>query len=255
MVAYRFSIQLNDSYAFHEAPDLTEYQKLHQALLPDMTGDTQPEVQRCPACGEMLNKWDVPLTDLRLKRRRSDISATYDGVKTVSQRFRDVCETEGLTGLRFISLPKDKAFYAIRPIRAVRFDAVRRQTEFLNRCDVCGRYRSVVGATPVCLKAGESIHPKEFVWTDLEFASGDEKHPLLLCGVEAGQILKRAKLRGLDIEPIKDAHAAPAPVRFDWYSSRRPATTSLNIPILSDGLPEEMNIVANLEWHIERTLR
>ena len=210
-MAYRFSIQLNDSYAFHEAPDLTEYQKLHQALLPDMTGDTQPEVQRCPACGEMLNKWDVPLTDLRLRKRRYDISATYDGVDVVSQRFIDVYETEGLTGLRFISLPKDKAFYAIQAVRRVAFDPTRSNTRFIDRCPTCGRYESVVGVTPVALKPGEKIQPKEFVWTDLEFASEDEKHPLLLCGVEAGQILKRAKLRGLDIEPIKDAHAAPAP--------------------------------------------
>jgi hypothetical protein len=46
------------------------------------------------------------------------------------------------------------------------------------------------------------VPERGFAQTDLEFASGDEKHAILLCGIEAGSILTKAKLNGLDLVKI-----------------------------------------------------
>jgi hypothetical protein len=139
---------------------------------------------------------------LVIRKWKYDISITYDGIVVVSQRFKFLFESACLSGLQFRVLPDDAEFYAIHAGRVVAFDAERRITRFIKPCQQCGRFESVVGATPVYLKPGGEIDPREFVRTDLEFGSKDEKHPLLLCGNDAAQSLSRAKLRGLELVPL-----------------------------------------------------
>lgn len=205
MTAFCIFGQDNDSYAFRVYPALTEHQRNYQTLVPDMSGDTRPGVQRCEACGELLNKWDDPLTGLVVKKRKYDISSTYDGVVVVSMRFKTTYETALLSGLSFRQLPDDPAFFAINAGRIVEFDAERRNTRFVKPCNICNHFESVIGATPVYLKNGVTIGIREFVRTDLEFGSDDEKQPLILCGGGAADTLRSAKLKGLDLIAIEDA--------------------------------------------------
>jgi hypothetical protein len=200
MTLYSLGIHDIDCYAFREAPHLTKSQKLHQAILPDMSGNSPSRFKRCPACGMLLNKWEESLHGLTVKKRRYDIGVTYDGVVVVSHKFKDVYDGAALTGLRFRQLPDDPMFFDIYPIRAVQFDSERRRTQFISQCDVCKIYREVVGANPVMLKSGTMIGEKEFVRTDLEFAGRDAKNPLFLCGEEAKHALSSAKLAMLDLE-------------------------------------------------------
>ena len=205
MLGFQVSMQDNDSYAFREYPPLTEYQRIHQALLPDMSGNSRPNVLRCNACAELLGKWDESLSGLIVKKRKYDISVTFDGVTLVSKRFQSAYESAALSGLAFKQLPDDADFLAVRPSRSVEFDAERRKTRFINRCATCCRFESVVGATPVYLKAGTIIGLKEFVRTDLEFGSNDEKHPLLLCGRTAAEVIKNAKFKGIHLNEQVDS--------------------------------------------------
>ncbi len=205
MCVYRLSIQDNDSYAFRDRPAIDEntyWYEIHQSVVPNMSGKPHSGLRRCATCGHLLAKWDETLTGLRIKKRRYDISCTYDGIDVVSHRFKEVCETNNLTGLKFIPLPDDPDFFQIQATEIVPFDAERRGTRFEKQCPTCGHFESVVGATPVCLKDGAKIPEKGFVRTDLEFATDDEKSPLLLCGQHAGDILNAAKLKGLDLAPI-----------------------------------------------------
>ncbi len=201
---YRFSLQYNDSYTFRSYPELTANQRVHQEIVPDMSGESRPGLRRCAACGELLDKWQESLSGLVLKKRQLDISCTYDGVTVVSDRFKAAYESAGLSGLTFRQLPDDPEFFAIRPERVVEYDAGRRGTRFINPCPQCGRYESVVGATPVYLKPGSAIEPLEFVRTDLEFGSEDEKSPLLLCGNSAAGALRAAGLKGLELEDVQE---------------------------------------------------
>jgi len=207
MVAYVVYGNKNDSYAFREYPPLTEYQRIHQELIPDMSGRSRSGVRRCEVCGELLAKWDEPLVGLVVKKRKYDIATTYDGVMVVSGGFKAAYEENGLSGLVFRQLPDDPSFFSVQATRVVAFDAERRKTRFIKPCPVCGHFESVIGATPVFLKAGNAIGEREFVRTDLEFASGDEKHPLLLCGDAAAKALSSAKLKGLDLVAIEESVA------------------------------------------------
>ncbi len=202
MIGYYFSEQDNDSYAFRNRPGIDEdapWYDLHQSVVPDMSGAPVPGVRRCSTCGALLAKGTEPLRGLVIKKRRFDISSTYDGVTVVSEAFRAAYDAGGLSGLRFVRLPDDSAFFSIQAKDIVAFDSERRGTRFMKQCPVCGQFESVVGATPVYLRKGNTIHDLGFGRTDLELGSDDGKSPLLLCGPSAGRALKTAKLKGLDL--------------------------------------------------------
>lgn len=201
MGSYFLSPSDNDTYAFRARPVLTEYQEIHQSILPDMSGTSRTGLRRCEACGQLLRKWDEPLEEIRIKKRKYDYSITYDGVTIVSPRFRWCYSSNSLVGLEFRELPDDRDFFAIRPTRVVRYDADTRGTTFDKLCPKCGRFGEVIGATPVFLVSGTSIGENEFVRTDLEFGSADEQSPLVLCGQKSADVLAVAKLRGVGLRP------------------------------------------------------
>jgi len=199
MFVFSVECQDNDSYAFRECPVLTEYQQIHQEIIPDMSGATRAGVRRCEACGELTAKWEESLEGLVLENKKYDISCTYDGIDVVSEKFKDFYDANRLTGLKFRRLPDEPSFYDIQATRIVEFDAVKRGTRYENQCPVCKRYEAVAGAYPVYLKKNANIGINEFVRTDLEFGGNDEMSPLLLCGEEAGRLLSQATLKGLDL--------------------------------------------------------
>lgn len=159
---------------------------------------------RC-ACGLHNDKWKhVPLC-LQLMKKGLDVSTTYDGAKIVSQRVHQLYVDEGWTGLEFRPLPMEPGYFQIIATTSVTFDAIRRKTRFIDPCPSCGRFRSVSGATPVFLKDPNNTIPRKgFARSDLEFGTGTEMHPLMMCGVEVGRRLKAAKLKGLDLEQIRN---------------------------------------------------
>jgi hypothetical protein len=107
------------------------------------------------------------------------------------------------SGLKFISLPDDPDFFQVLATKVVPLDPRRSGVEFHKRCAGCGRFESVIhGGESLVLKPGVRIPPRGFVRTDLEFASEDEKFPLILCGLRVGEALKKSRLRGLVLEPL-----------------------------------------------------
>ncbi len=198
------SEQDNESYAFRDQPVLTNHQQVYQKLIPDMSGASKQEIHRCDTCGGLVSKWDEPLLSLKIKKRKYDISITYDGVLVVSDKFKSVCEANHISGLKFRPLQSEDRFFAAYAVRSVEFDSNRRKTRFLKLCTQCGNYESVIGATPVFLIPGTKVGDNEFVRTNLEFGSGDGKSPVLICGETAAMALNCGHLKGLNLVPIKE---------------------------------------------------
>lgn len=164
--------------------------------------DGREDVGRCASCGQILAKWEVNLAIVPAPRKlRYDVSTSCDGVVVVSRRFRELYDATGMTGLRFTPLG-DHAF-SVQSTELVQFDSVSRGTRFLQHCDMCGQYESVVGAAPAFLMKGAHVADMGFARTDLEFGSRDEKSPLLICGDSAATILSEAKLKGMDLEAVR----------------------------------------------------
>lgn len=162
------------------------------------------DVHRCEACHNLTHKWEESLEGLVIQtRRNADISATYDGVLVASEAFVLLCQEHNLGGLLFDRLPNDPQFFAISSDHVLAFDAKKRRTRFEDLCQVCGQYGSIAGATPVFLKDEVAIPDRGFARTDIEFGSGDEKSPVLLCGVSVGRLFSGSGLRGLELGKIE----------------------------------------------------
>jgi hypothetical protein len=158
---------------------------------------------RCRKCGELLAKWDEPLDGLRITRRTLDLSVTYDGIEIASAAFQRVVTVNRLSGLKFVPLPDDPKFFQVIATHLVPVDARKSGVEYDKQCRKCGRYESVtLGGGDLVLGPRARIPARGFVRTDLEFASLDEKCPMFLCGLNAGEILQKARLRGLVLEPL-----------------------------------------------------
>ena len=179
MLGYSFYGHDNDTYFYYDRTD----------------------IKRCPICNNLTDKWNEDISNIIITKTKIDISYSYDGILVVSEKFKKIYDENNIEGLNFIALKN--GFYFIRPINVVNFDSERRKTRFINQCKKCGMYESIAGSSPVFLKENETIPAKGFVRTDLEFGSDDEKHPLVLCGLEVGKILKKNKLSGIELDIIK----------------------------------------------------
>ena len=167
-----------------------------------MSGEVGP-AKRCAACGELSDKWNEPLYGLKIKRRKYDLSSTYDGVTIASERFLSLYQESGFTGLRFRRLPDDPAFHDIYPIREVQVDQGRSLLRLKRWCPVCSRYGCALGPR-VEFAPDTVVEDREFARSDLEFADGDEKYPLFLVGRDIPNVLKTSKMKGFSISKKTD---------------------------------------------------
>jgi hypothetical protein len=158
----------------------------------------RPDVTRCVSCSALTNKWGEDLSRVPIpKKIGRDFSYSYDGVLVASSRVVACLQTHPAS-----ITPLDSGWFALRPEAVVAFDSVKRKTRFVKQCTACGQYESVVGATPVYLQPGAVVPDDGLARTDLEFGSGDEKTPTVLCGDAMASRLSAAGLRGFELVEI-----------------------------------------------------
>ena len=126
-----------------------------------------------------------------------DLSITYDGFWIVSSNFRDFCVEQNYNDLEFEGFNLNNNYFNLKVNKIVDFDYKRRQTRFEKRCNVCGNFESTVGATPTYLLIKSPIKLGIFR-TDLLFASGNEKHSLIIVGLNTKMEMNKYKLTGLE---------------------------------------------------------
>ena len=156
---------------------------------------------KCDRCGTKRIRPN-PLPDFRLYKKTLDLSATLDGFDIASARFKTFCEAHRCAGVEFTSIPCLPKFFNMTVTPIVEFDTVKRGTEFEDYCTECGNYESVIGATPVALKNVIAPLTEGFFRTDVEFASGHEKSPVLIVGVHTYELLKPERFKGVYFKPI-----------------------------------------------------
>lgn len=159
----------------------------------------QKNLKRCP-CGELLSR-ECDLSQFRLKKKR-DISASEDSELFASNHFRQVWLEFGGEGLEFEPLPAQPGYYHLVFNDILEFDSIRRMSRAEDFRPCCQRNVTFVGATPAYLKRPEALEGNHAYRTDLEFGSGDEKHPLLIVGLNVGLKLKGSKISGLCLADV-----------------------------------------------------
>jgi hypothetical protein len=153
---------------------------------------------KCRRCGYRLDFF-AHNPQYILRQDCFDLCATYDGQLIGSLAFKRFCEDQKYSGISFLEFELDEQHFHVIVERQVPFDFERRQTRFENLCQVCGNYESIAGATPAFLRVQAPLADGIYR-TDLLFASGDEKCPLHIVGIDTKAKLIEAGLRGICFE-------------------------------------------------------
>lgn len=198
ILAYELFAQDDDTYMLGEQTYRPEKPGFHDWRFGV---DGVPHPATCPTCGRKTDPNFVSQS-FRVKHRRRDLIATYDGCLIASTRLRNFCISRGDPGVFFVPLPADDAFFWLRSDRMVGSDAALRGTRFERHCHTCRAFYSVVGAHPIVLRGEAEPLLEGFYRTDLEFGSGPEQSPLVIVGIRTAQALRGAKFRGLELGEV-----------------------------------------------------
>lgn len=155
---------------------------------------------KCAACGKIdeFAALQRPLPiGVRISSKR-DFFEIGDGFLGVSERFRKVYDSARLAGLKFLQTHTPEHSLAV-PANLVKTDESLAGFEYvLPKCASCGRYReAVVG--PLVRSMEIPANPLTIFCSELWPESIMGKVLRLFASAEAATVLKRAKLKGLEI--------------------------------------------------------
>jgi len=153
----------------------------------------------CIGCGYRTN-FDYINRKFKVNRRVYDVSYTYDGYCIVSRKFKEIVDRYDIDGAIFQPLENDKDFFSLTSMQIIEFDYKKRVTRFEKKCNVCGNYESVIGATPAYFK---SDIKHDICRSDLKFGSGNAKSPLLLISNKTLKVFLKEKMKGLDAQLVE----------------------------------------------------
>jgi hypothetical protein len=151
----------------------------------------------CKKCGYVTD-FDYISPNIKLKVIKYDISSTYDNRTIVSNKFKIFCDDNKFTGVLFHELPKNPEFYKMTISNIIKVDTDKSNLRYYKFCDECGNYESVTPAIPVYLKEVKVPLLDGFYATDIHFASGNEKCPLKIVGVNTYEIMRKQNFKGIN---------------------------------------------------------
>jgi hypothetical protein len=160
-----------------------------------MFDQNDPDLLFCCKCGYVENVECIG-KKFKLKKKKYDISETYDGHTVVSERFKEFCDKNGYKGLEFIKIPNNN-FYSFFVRNILPFDTDKRELKYENYCDSCRKYESVTPALPLIIKDLKEPLLNGFYATDVHFGSGNEKSPLMVIGIHTYNKMNEKKFKGI----------------------------------------------------------
>jgi hypothetical protein len=159
------------------------------------------DLSTCEKCGYKLDFGYIN-PKFRLKRKVYDLSFTYDHCCIVSLKFKEFCQREKYSGIKFGKFPLEPNYFYLTVESIVKFETIEEGIRYENLCEKCGNYESIVAPGPTFIKDAEEPLGDGLYRTDLVFGSGNEKNPLLIIGIETYKKLKREKFKGLVYDEI-----------------------------------------------------
>lgn len=158
----------------------------------------QPHPATCPACGGKVDS-DYINPGYRVKKRRRDITATYDGYLLVSVRLRKLLQDSGAAEEDFVALPADPDYFWLRPQMALEYAAAERA----RRCPSCERFADEV--VPIPLFLGKLAEPiTDGVYRScLEFGSAPLKTFQVVVGVRTALAIQAPPLTSVELVQLR----------------------------------------------------
>ncbi len=163
--------------------------------------DGAPASVFCPRCGDVVDH-DYAPRNLGVEALDFDMVSTRDGHSIASQKFRDFSARIGIPNLGLIRVNAAPPLYDLRPGAIVTYDVDCKPPFFENKCSLCGGYESIVGPRYACITGVDFPIREGLYRSDLAFASGREKHPFLVVGLDTAELMKQERLRGVLLTEI-----------------------------------------------------
>lgn len=163
--------------------------------------DGAPDSVFCKRCGDIVDR-DYAPSNLNAEIMLVDMVYTRDGHLIISQKFKELVQRSAIPGVDLIRVNQTPPLYDFQPRLIIPYDVACHPPRFENCCECCGIFESVIGPRYSCLEGVDEPIEQGIYRTDLEFASGREKHPIIIVGVQTAPLFKREKLRGLVLNPI-----------------------------------------------------
>jgi hypothetical protein len=168
-----------------------------------MTGSCEklldlPFLPKCDECGYRTD-YRYTNKEFKLMRKTLDFSSTYDVVTIVSLKFKEFCNRYGYKNLVFIELPKSPYFFQFYiEGNFLQYDATLKE----NFCSNCKLYESVIGPS-LNVDNFTNLLEDGFYQSDLWFASGNEKSPVLIISPATKENLAKEKIRNICFTKIE----------------------------------------------------
>lgn len=203
IIGYQLTGHDNDSYMLGEEtrPAASAEERKFFGWRFTQNGAQHPAT--CPKCGRKTDS-DYVNPAFKLRKKRMDVSSTYDGYTIVSTRFREFCETSKIAHVEFVSLPSQPTHAWFRVHRILKVDIkASLGLRFLYPCDVCQAYAGVFGTSGLRFVGVDTTVPKGISRTDLDFAQAHEQHPVIVVDTQLAMAMKAEKFRGICLNEIK----------------------------------------------------
>jgi hypothetical protein len=156
-----------------------------------------PHPATCSGCGGKINPEYVN-PQYRVKKRRRDITATYDGYLLVSAHLRGILKENGANSTDFVALPSDTGYFWLRPRSVLHYSAAERE----RACDSCGQFADVVVPVPLFLTQLAQPVSSGVYRSSMEFGSVPLKSCRIVVGKSTGIALQSASLKGVELDPL-----------------------------------------------------
>ena len=78
-------------------------------------------IERCPKCRFVLNR-DYIRPTFKLRKKKFDLSVTYDHIHIASREFKDFCLDQGYERVEFVNLPNNDSHFVIRSRNLIAVD-------------------------------------------------------------------------------------------------------------------------------------
>lgn len=156
----------------------------------------------CEKCHYSIQQSINP--NFRLIKKQFDISGSYDGYLIVSTRFKLFCEEKGYNNVRFYDLESEPDFFFLECTKVLSLDYERRNVQFIDFCDKCGRYAEVIGATPSFITLNYIIEENSFYHSEYDFGSYNSKSPLIIISNKMADEMLKMKFKGLNFKDVLD---------------------------------------------------
>ena len=202
ILAYAISGHDNNSYMLGEETRRAETDEEREFFDWRFVKDGKPHPAICSKCGRKIEHRYID-HNFKLRKKRMDISSTYDGYTIVSEDFKTFCEGRSIASVEFVPLPSQPKHYwfVAQNILEVDLD-LSVGLRFLYPCDRCESYAGVFGTSALRFKNVTSPISDGIYRTDLEFAQAHQQAPVIVVGTEVASAIKARKFKGTCLNAI-----------------------------------------------------